>query len=324
MTDEPGIMRLRVEQDSAPLEEGCFSMTEHSRVTLGIIILNWNASDLTKECVDRLHGWHRLNPRVYMVDNGSNEGNLDLSGEKEIPVLLVRSPTNRGYAGGNNLGIRNAIEDGCEFILLLNSDASISEDHVEMLLDHLKRNPEIGCIGPAIHEPRYVYYGGRDIGLHINTRNVTSRIASGNRLIPVDYVPGMVFLTRCDIFERIGYLDEEYFFSGEIADFCARIRKEGFRCAIHNGAIAKHHPDEGNPHRSSLYQYYSLRNRFLYIRKHHPWIRWALEPFWILWGIQRYGLAKVRGQRKESMAYTMALADGMKGRFGDRNELFSL
>lgn len=299
-------------------------MTERDRVTLGIIILNWNAAALTKKCVGRLQEWHRLNPRVYVVDNGSTEGNLDFSEEKEIAVLLVQSPTNLGYAGGNNLGIRNAMNDGCEFILLLNSDASVSENHVEILLDHLKRNPKIGCIGPAIHEPRCVYLGGRDIGLHINTRNATSRVTPGNRLIPVDYVPGMVFLTSRDIFERIGYLDEEYFFSGEIADFCARVRREGFWCAIHYGAIAAHSPDEGNPHRSSLYQYYSLRNRFLYIRKHHPWIRWALVPFWILWGIQRYGLAKVRGQRKESMAYTMALADGMKGRFRDRNELFSL
>lgn len=299
-------------------------MTERDHVTLGIIILNWNAAALTKKCVGRLQEWHRLNPRVYVVDNGSTEGNLDLSGEKEIPVLLVQSPTNLGYAGGNNLGIRNAIEDGCEFILLLNSDASISEDHVEMLLDHLKRNPEIGCIGPAIYEPRCVYLGGRDIGLHINTRNVTSQVTPGNRLIPVDYVPGMVFLTRRDIFERIGYLDEKYFFSGEVADFCARVRWEGFWCAIHDSAIATHSPDEGNPHRSSLYQYYSLRNRFLFIRKHHPQIRWALEPFWILWGIQRYGLAKVSGQHKEPVAYAMALADGMKARFGDRNELFSL
>lgn len=299
-------------------------MPENVLKTLGIILLNWNAAAVTKECVSKLQEWQRLNPRIYIVDNESTEGSLDFSHETGIPVFLVRSPKNLGYAGGNNLGIKRALKDGCEFILLLNSDASVSEGHIELLLDHIKRNPEIGCIGPAISEPGCVYLGGRDIGIHINTRNVTSRIVPNNRLIPVDYVPGMVFMTRRSIFQRIGYLDEEYFFSGEIADFCTRAREVGFSCVIYDNAIATHCPDEGNPHRSSLYQYYSLRNRFLFNRKHHPLLRWFLEPFWIGWGMQRGARAGITGKRAESRAYRMAIIDGVKGIFGDRNELFFL
>ena len=303
---------------------GQADMQDNSRNTLGIILLNWNAAAMTMRCAGELRKWHRVKPNIYIVDNGSTEGELHAEDGGDVPVFLIQSPTNRGYAGGNNLGIRRALDDGCHSILLLNIDASISEEQMEMLLDHLRRNPDIGCIGPAIHEGDRMYVGGRDIGLHINTRNVTSRISPGNEIIPVDYVPGMVFLTGREVIERIGFLDEQYFFSGEVADFCTRARKEGFRCVIDGGTMAFHVPDEENPHRSSLYQYYSLRNRFLYIRKHHPSLRWMLEPFWVLWGIQRYGLAKMRGQHKESFAYAMALADGMKGRFGDRNELFSL
>lgn len=298
-------------------------MPENILKTLGIIILNWNAADVTKECAGRLQEWERLNPRIYVLDNGSTEGSLDFSNETGIPVFLVRSPTNLGYAGGNNLGIRRALDDGCEFILLLNSDASISEEQLEILLDHLYRNPEIGCIGPVIHEGVILYIGGRDIGIHIHTRNTVSEKNSLKGLLYSEYVPGMVFLTKREVIKRTGFLDEQYFFSGEIADFCKRVLNSGWICAICGDAKAEHLQDRDNPHRSSLYQYYSLRNRFLFNRKHHPRLRWFLEPFWILWGIQRGARAAIMGKRADSRAYRMAIADGVRGIFGDRNELFS-
>lgn len=289
---------------------------------LGIILLNWNAAELTAGSVRVFQGWDTLKPNVYVVDNGSTEGSLHFGERGDVPVFLLQSPTNRGFAGGNNIGIGKALEDGCTFIILINSDASISEEHVEIMLDQLRKNGDIGCLGPAIHEDDRVYIGGRDIALHVNTRNIASQKESGDEIIPVDYVPGMVFLTRREIFERIGFLDEQFFFSGEIADLCMRILKGGYLCGISPGIRADHVKEKDNPHRNSLYQYYSLRNRFLFIRKHHARIRWILEPFWVLWGIQRYIRAVFSGMDGESQAYRMAIVDGVRGIFGDRNDRF--
>jgi GT2 family glycosyltransferase len=103
-----------------------------------------------------------------------------------------------------------------------------------------------------------------------------------------------------------------------------RAWKKGYKCAIYTVMKVDHELERDNPFRSSLYQYYSLRNRFLYIRKHHPNLKWILELFWTIWGMQRYARAALMGLSKESLAYRMAIADQARGIFGDRNVLFSV
>jgi len=297
-------------------------MQGNNQTQLGIILLNWNAAEHTARYVKSLREWHRLTFCVYVVDNGSTQGTLQFEENGDIPVCLLKSPINRGYAGGNNIGIRKAIEEGCEYILLLNNDAFISEENVELLLNKLQKNADIGCIGPSIHEGDHVFLGGRDIGIYPIPRNISSHAMKKEEIIYVDYVPGMAFLTRREVIERIGFLDEQFFFSGEIADFCRRAVKEGFQCAICPKIRADHVLESDNPYRNTLYQYYSLRNRFLFVRKHHAKLRWILEPFWVLVGIRMYIRMIRMWQKKESMAYRMAIVDGMRGVFGDRNDLF--
>lgn len=291
---------------------------------LGIILLNWNNVSATRKCVLSLRTWRKIRPLVFVVNNGPAEEDLHFSEDTEVPVFLVQSPGNVGFAGGNNAGIRMALENGCEYILLLNNDASIGEGDLDKMVEMLAANPVIGCMGPEIHEGKSVYLGGRNIGFHVNTRNTRERSRSGRQVRQVDYVPGMVFLTRREIINTIGVLDENYFFSGEVADFCMRAIRKGYTCIINLESKAEHAPETDNPLRNTLYQYYSLRNRFLFIRKHHPGMRFILEPFWVVWGLQRYLRASINGSKKESAAFWMAITDGLKGRYGDRNELFLL
>ena len=299
-------------------------MLDHNREKFGIILLNWNAEELTTRCVRALQEWHKLRPHIYVVDNGSSGTGLYFEDSRDVPISLIKSPKNRGYAGGNNLGIRKAIEDGCEYLVLLNSDAYISENNMEILLDQFRRYDDIGCLGPGICEGDLLFLGGRDMGLHSNTRNIMSQETSMKGIMYIDYVPGMVFLTTKDVIKRIGFLDEQFFFSGEIADFCKRVLKAGYRCAVCPDVRANHVVVEDNPLRSSLYAYYSFRNRFLFVRKHHSNIRWILEPFWILWGMHKYVRGVILGLDNESAAYRMAIMDGVRGVFGDRNDLFSV
>lgn len=294
------------------------------RMMLGIILLNWNNASATRKCVLSLRTWRKIRPLVFVVNNGSAEEDLHFSEDAEVPVFLVQSPGNVGFAGGNNAGIRMALENGCEYILLLNNDASIGESDLAKMVEILAADPVIGCLGPEIREGKSVYLGGRNIGFHVNTRNTRERSRSGRPVRQVDYVPGMVFLTRREVINKIGVLDEKYFFSGEVADFCMRAIRNGYTCVINMESKAEHAPEKDNPLRNTLYPYYSLRNRFLFIRKHHPGMRFILEPFWVVWGLQRYLRASINGSKKESAAYRRAIMDGLNGRYGDRNELFLL
>ena len=89
-------------------------------------------------------------------------------------------------------------------------------------------------------------------------------------LLDVDDVPGTVALVRRQVFERVGLLDEAYFFGGEMADLCHRARLCGFRSVTDPGARAQHDLDRSSETRQTLHRYYIVRNRFLFVRKHYP------------------------------------------------------
>ena len=139
----------------------------------------------------------------------------------------------------------------------------------------------------------------------------------------VDYVPGTVFLARTSVFKEIGLFDQEYFFSGEIADFCNRARNRGHRICVDLEVEARH-----DPHltpirlRETLYIYYGLRNRFLYIKKHYARKKMIYFAFWTMIGAG--GLARAIWQRKKAKAWAIvsALTHAYGGRYGDQNVAF--
>ena len=134
---------------------------------------------------------------------------------------------------------------------------------------------------------------------------------------------GTVLLARSRIFKEVGLLDEDYFFSGEIADFCKRVRDAGYRVCVDLEEQARHCPDRASePLRKTLYVYYSLRNRFLYARKHHSRMKAVYFAFWTGLGTLAIGRALIRGQTATARAIWLALVDGLGNRYGNQNAKF--
>ena len=145
----------------------------------------------------------------------------------------------------------------------------------------------------------------------------------GYPLNDVDYVPGTVFLARRSVFEQIGLLDEEFFFSGEIADFCKRARNGGHRVCVDLEVEAQHDASE-TPQavRETLYVYYSLRNRFLYAKKHYPLEKTKYLALWSRLCLVELGRALAAGKPRKARAILLAIAHGCTGRFGNQNAAF--
>lgn len=289
---------------------------------IAVIIINWNHAVETLNCVDMVSGWSGRIADPIVVDNGSSKEDLSLLRNSESHFHLIVNEINRGYGGGNNAGITRALDEGPPYIMLLNNDAKIAEGCVRDLLQCLRHSPDLGVVGPVIAEGKKRYAGGRNIGIYSSTRIPYSPNCSRSELIAVDYVPGSVLLARREAFKRAGLLDEEFFFSGEVADFCKRVRSAGLMCAVYTGCQASHSPDEGSDMRDTLYGYYTLRNRFLYVRRHFRSARFIWYLRWILGGIEQITIALLKGNRRHAHALCLGLLDGVKGRFGDRNGLF--
>ena len=305
-------------------------------MNLAVIILNWNQAAATIRCVEAVAAWTHVAPDIWVVDNASRDGSRDLI-PKQCPMAhFLASEINLGFAGGNNLALRRIMSSRADVVLLLNNDAVIAEDQVQHLLAELETHPHLGLVGPLLDERRgseqVLTAGGRDIGRHLGTRHecpaadLPALIAT-HRLRDVDYVPGTVALVRAEVFRTVGLFDEDYFFSGEMADFCRRAGAQDYASAICTRACATHEPGGGA--RSTLYRYYTLRNRFLYIRKFHP-ARSGIYPsrhalyacLWSAVGLAMVARSLIQGRPAEARAAWRALRDGLTGRFGNRNALF--
>jgi GT2 family glycosyltransferase len=298
---------------------------------LSVIILNWHEEQQTLRCLAVLRRWETLKPAIIVVDNESSERSRAILGDALAPDALISSQANLGYAGGNNLGIARASQSGSPYFLLLNNDAVIEETDMVRLIDRLRDHPGIAVIGPVLHERQQdgvqCSIGGRDIAQGVLTREVAKPEdlpgLPSYPLADVDYVPGTVFLARRSLFEQIGCLDENFFFSGEIADFCRRARDAGHRVCVDLEAAARHDAgDSSLPLRDTLYVYYSLRNRFLYANKHYCSQRLKYLARWSGLCLVELCRALATGRWRKARAILLAAAHGSTGRFGNRNGAF--
>ena len=101
---------------------------------LAVILINWRHEERTLRCARAVAGWHALKPHVIVVDNESTEATHCALSAAVPAENLICSTVNRGYAGGNNLGIERALAEELEYVLLLNTDAEISAGGVGRLV----------------------------------------------------------------------------------------------------------------------------------------------------------------------------------------------
>ncbi len=298
---------------------------------MAVIILNWNQAAATIRCVEAVATWKYVAPDIWVVDNASQDGSRNLIPKQCPSIHFLASDSNLGFAGGNILALRRILSSRSDAVLLLNNDALISEDQVILLLAELAAHARLGIVGPLLDERRgqkqVFTAGGRDIARHLATRNECPvpdlpALIAAHRLLEVDYVPGTVALVQAEVFQNAGLFDEDYFFSGEMADFCRRAAGRGYTRAICTRARAKHAP--GGEARSTLYRYYTLRNRFLYIRKFYKSQRALYTVLWSAVGLVMAARSLAVGHPAKARAAWHALRDGLAGRFGNRNDLFGV
>jgi len=289
---------------------------------IAVIILNWNAAEDTLRCIQAVDGWHTLRPTLWIVDNASSDGSPERIAHEAPHVRLIRNATNEGFAGGNNRGIEAALREGQSPLLLLNNDAHIAEAAVMRLLETLESDPHIGFVGPLLYAtdmpPTLLSAGGRS-PIHHHHSHITAPPPS-TAPFTVEYVPGTVLLIRPAALQTVGLLNEDYFFTMEVAALCLRAARKGYRSVIDPRARATH-ALEARPSqlRKTLYAYYIIRNRFLMIRELRPRPISAFYAFWMLYSTALALKLRLTGDPQAARAIWMGLRDGLGGRFGGQN-----
>jgi GT2 family glycosyltransferase len=287
-----------------------------------VLVVNWRREPATVACVRAIQAW-RPRPSILVVDNDAEPSAERL--RAALPqVTVFAAGGNLGFGGANNLALPRV---RAPFVLLLNNDAEMEAAALTELVAFLRTHPQAGIAGPLLEAatPPYdvVAAGGRDPGrfgrTHARAAEHSAAIAAGCPY-PVDYVPGTAAVVRTDLLRRLGGFDVDYFFSGEMADLCARARDAGQASYIVPTARARHHLESAADLREALYPYYSLRNRFLYVRRRAPRRYGTDLARWTARGAFGVVAALARGRLRRARALSLALVDGLEGHFGAAND----
>jgi len=254
-----------------------------------IVILNWNGKDVTLECLDSVLKINYKNFRVVVVDNGSQEkigGAIEARYDNE-KVHLIENEQNLGFTGGNNVGIKYALDAGAEYVLLLNNDTVVHEDLLGELVKVALGQDKPGIVGPKIYyfdEPERLWFAGNKRSYvygkptQIGHRGLGEVDCGQYDVVEeLGFVTGCALFVRRDVFEAIGLLDDDYFCSCEDADFCIRANKAGFKLYYAPGARLWHKEACDLAGLDSPgYVYYQIRNRLLLMKKNFPWWGWIV------------------------------------------------
>jgi len=288
------------------------------------VVLNWNGGEGTIRCLRALAASGARGLSTIVVDNGSTDGSPDAVAREFPSARLIRLPENRGYCGGNDAGIRDALASGAAFVLLLNDDVFVEEGFLAPLLEAAAADPRAGALGPKVlreDAPETIWAVGGSFAFGPNTTRLRGfgRHDDGSldRGREVDYVPGCALLLRAEALRQVGGLDAEYFAYMEDVDLGVRLRRAGWRSIVVPASRVRHAPSSSSgggyaPAR----KYANALNQVLFLRRHGTPRQWLAFAVFDVLGIPvafaREALR--RGNPSAVLAKARGLLDGARGR----------
>ncbi len=281
---------------------------------ISIVIVNYNTPDDTKATIQSLSEINHsgFDYQIVVVDNGSKElltfNKAFL--KKNNKVDLLRSESNLGFSGGNNLGIQHAIDHyDSDYYLLLNSDTIVDKNFLQALYEMMKKDPKIGLACSKIYfhkgyeffensyneseKHRVLWYVGGKVdwtnllSYHIGIDEVDRGhfdVAS-----ETDYATGCAMMISREVIERVGRLDDRFFLYSEDVDFSLRVHKAGLKVMYCPDSVVYHKIGRSSGGAGSpLQQYYQTRNR-LFLTFRHAVFRSKLTALHLILNILQKG-----------------------------------
>lgn len=238
-----------------------------------VIILNYKVCDQAVKCVKSVQKSTYGNVGIIVVDNNSQDG-IDEVFSNSKEVTFIQTGDNLGYTGGNNVGIKKALELGSDYMFLLNADTTIEEDAIGNLVTTAELQ-NVGISGPKIlfadERKDIIWYAGGSLDLADvlgKHRGVDEKDRGQYDTIEeTEFVTGGAIFIKREVFEKIGLFDDKYFMYLEDADFCFRAKKAGFKLLYVPTAQVFHKNAQSTGLGSPRQDYFITRNRMLFAAK---------------------------------------------------------
>jgi GT2 family glycosyltransferase len=308
---------------SAPREE----VTDLEAVR--IIVLNWNGWEHTLQCLEALDEL-RGPAEILVVDNGSTDGSEQQLRSRRPDLEIIQSGANLGYAGGNNIGLRLALERGEAFAWVLNNDTRPEPSALVELLACMRRDLRLGVLASRARTTE----GRQQEGLAFSTTDARAwnffgeegQIFCSGCPSPGDFhhaasLAGPSLFFRTEALAEVGLFDESYFHFFEETDLVERLRVAGWGAGL--ACRSSVHHEEGAALSQVTLQalYYLYRNHLAYRKKRfgvHPLRVLAHRPLRRLRAMLSLRRS-ARGDFRILLVHFWAITDALRGRDGRRD-----
>ncbi|WP_026952551.1 glycosyltransferase family 2 protein [Algoriphagus mannitolivorans] len=286
-------------------------MASTPEISVAIILVNWNGLEYTEACLESLRQVDYPNFKVVVVDNASAnpEGKQLKTSFPEIE--LIQNSQNLGFAGGNNVGICWALEQGFSHVCLLNNDTQVAPDFLGEMVLRFRQGKSLGVVQPMIlflHQPKKIWSAGgkwnpklgRAVTLGDREPLVNYRVKSPQ----IDWATGCCMMVSREALLKSGLLNEQYFIYFEDVEWSLRIKKQGFSLELAPKAVIYH--EAGAASKKSHIEgvlspkvfYYHVRNQILLLRKYKAYMGFGYHLarffFWMLYFLGRRRFKKLK------------------------------
>jgi GT2 family glycosyltransferase len=293
------------------------------------VVLSWNGREDTLRCLESLSRVVYPDLGIVCVDNGSADGSVQAVREQFPDVVLIEAGANLGYSGGNNLGIRHALEHGAQRVMLVNNDATVAPEVIEGFERAARERPRAGILAGKVYfadRPSTIWFAGQRVSelLGYSGRPRGFGRADGRRytrMAPTGRAVGALMAVSREAIEAVGLLDEALFAYVEDVDWALRVRRAGFEVIFAPEARAWHRisASTGGEAASTHTLYYGVRNTVTVLERRRPLGRLGTTArrLAILATFGLYALR--RSNRREALAAVRSgFADARAGRLGPR------
>lgn len=243
---------------------------------ISIIIVSYNTKELLLKCLDSVKS-NVSDCEIIVIDNASKDGSVEAVKERFPDVHLIEEKENLGFAKAANKGIKASNEN---YVLLLNSDCEISKGVIDAMKKFLEENNNVGAVGPQLISEDWKKQNSFDNFPSLATSFINksflkiiapSRFPSKHQIrsepFEVESLIGACLLTRKDVINNIGLLDEDYFLFLEETDWCLKMKKNGYKIFLLPQVEVFHKQGASKKKREAEAKIEYLRSLYVYFKK---------------------------------------------------------
>ncbi|WP_397363338.1 glycosyltransferase family 2 protein [Olleya sp. R77988] len=291
---------------------------------VSIIIVNYNSSGYTINCIDSIYKYTKnLSFEIIVVDNQSKTDDLNTLENhlKYANFTLIKSDDNLGFGGGNHLGYQQAKGRNLAFV---NNDAELTENALLQLLNYSDAHPEVGCLGLKQVDAegdtfKYSYRQFIDLSYHLFDQKKPvkyySKLYNSDLSEPftVDLVSGAFMFFKTDAYEKAGGFDPEIFLFYEEMDICLRLKKQGYSTQFYPKSSFIHYMGKSSGN-VALKREFTVSYLYV-IKKNYSALYYQFLRFIL---ILKYGVKSIFKPKKHAIPFKIALKGGDSLRFSMR------